>query len=518
MKRTLLGAALIGALALTGCAGPGGDGPGATEDQLDLDATINYQVVTVPSTLDPHLERSTGDRIYTFLIFDRLTQVDKAMTAQPMLATAWEFNEDATTLTMQLRDDVTFNDGTPFNAEAVVANIDRAQNLEGSTAAGAIAMVDGVEATAEFEVRFDFNAPTPEFAEILTGTVGTMISPAVIDSGQDLATDTTGAGSTAFVVDSFVPSESVHFVRSENENWDELSGRVAAINIDVVPDQRSRIAALRSGAADIAYILPDDPNGIAEAQAVAEADERYQYVAAPTGVLNAIWLNAELLPDLEVRQALVQATDAQAIAEDLSRGTCSYADQLVREGLPGHIPNFDNPLSHDVAAAEALLASVGQEGFRFDLGLISGRELVPQLVQEQHAEAGIVTELVPATAIEALTAYREDRAMSFYYQVNANPATSAIVSQDILAPNRIAGESPELAALAQQAATTVDPAERDEVYQEMMALALEQAFVVPICHLDSHHIATSDIVGLEDALIPTAQYSVDLRHIAVRQQ
>ena len=67
--------------------------------------------------------RNEDGYIY-YMVFDTLISFDEAGNLAPKLATSWETSEDGLIFTLKLRDDVTFHDGTPFNAEAVKANLD----------------------------------------------------------------------------------------------------------------------------------------------------------------------------------------------------------------------------------------------------------------------------------------------------------------------------------------------------------------------------------------------------------
>src|SRR5205807_5225457 len=81
-----------------------------------------------PPTLDPHRSGSAVDRQVFQNLFDKLVDVDDSLAIVPMLATSWAISADGRTVTLRLRQGVTFHDGTPFNADAVKANFDRMQD------------------------------------------------------------------------------------------------------------------------------------------------------------------------------------------------------------------------------------------------------------------------------------------------------------------------------------------------------------------------------------------------------
>ncbi|MCA9915749.1 MAG: ABC transporter substrate-binding protein, partial [Anaerolineae bacterium] len=109
---------VIGVLGLTACtANPADDAQG---EKIIYGLTLNV------SGIDPHINRSTELGIVLRQVYDTLVYRDPSTREfVPGLAQSWDISEDGLTYTFSLRDDVTFHDGTPFNAEAVAANLAR---------------------------------------------------------------------------------------------------------------------------------------------------------------------------------------------------------------------------------------------------------------------------------------------------------------------------------------------------------------------------------------------------------
>ena len=99
---------------------------------VDPDAVFRFGDTLPITTLDPHKATGAGYNVWLFPVYDRLVHVGPDGSTQPGLATDWSFSDDGLTLTMHLREGVTFQDGTPFDADAVKANIERGQTLETS--------------------------------------------------------------------------------------------------------------------------------------------------------------------------------------------------------------------------------------------------------------------------------------------------------------------------------------------------------------------------------------------------
>jgi len=93
---------------------------------------LNIGIRADPGSLDPATNGTFVGRIALQMFCDKLVDIDDKGNVIPMLATAWKWSDDGKTLTMDLRHDVKFQDGEPFNAEAVRYNIDRYKTLESS--------------------------------------------------------------------------------------------------------------------------------------------------------------------------------------------------------------------------------------------------------------------------------------------------------------------------------------------------------------------------------------------------
>ncbi len=85
-----------------------------------------------PDGLDPHRSRTYSGRLVYTALCDKLVDVNPDLTYAPQLATAWNWSEDGKTLTMTLREGVTYHDGEAFDAASVKFNLDRARTLPDS--------------------------------------------------------------------------------------------------------------------------------------------------------------------------------------------------------------------------------------------------------------------------------------------------------------------------------------------------------------------------------------------------
>src|SRR5690606_12811646 len=120
--------------------------------------------------------------IYLYPAYDRLTELTPDGEVIPMLAESWEFTDDDTVLRLDLRQDVVFHDGEPFNAEAVKANIERGQTLETSAVKPDLASIEEVVVVDDYTVELHLSSPGSSLPALLSDRAGMMISPGAFDN------------------------------------------------------------------------------------------------------------------------------------------------------------------------------------------------------------------------------------------------------------------------------------------------------------------------------------------------
>ena len=140
-----------------------------------------------PDVLDPDQSRTFVGRIVYASLCDKLVDITPGLEIVPMLATGWEWSGDGLTLTMKLREGVTFHDGTPFNAAAEVANIDPSQNLPESRRKSEVKSITSTVAVDDMTVAFTVAKPDATLIAQFADRAGMMLSPtAATAAGADL--------------------------------------------------------------------------------------------------------------------------------------------------------------------------------------------------------------------------------------------------------------------------------------------------------------------------------------------
>src|SRR3954464_5642819 len=135
----------------TGSAGASGTtgAPATAPANYDPEAKITMAIAAPGQTFDPFLPKTLGENVYNSMVYDKLTEQNPDGTVGPALSKSWSFAPDGKSMTMVLRPDVTFHDGTKLDAATVKANIDMYKAAKGSPSAllSSIASVDVVDPT-----------------------------------------------------------------------------------------------------------------------------------------------------------------------------------------------------------------------------------------------------------------------------------------------------------------------------------------------------------------------------------
>ncbi len=352
-SRVLAVLVAVVALLAAACGGGSGGGTGSGQaTQADPNATLRFAWSQAVSTFDPHRSGNPWDNVVYQLPYDHLIRADTFGELKPQLATKWEFVDDGKALVLDLRDDVTFVDGTKFDATAAKANLDRARFSETSAVKGLIRAIQDVQVVSPTQVRINLNGPGGNLPNFFSSSAGVMISPAAFDN-PDLDQKPVGSGMATLV--EYVPNQVVRFERNPNY-WDKEAAKAAKYEIYVQPQATTRMNMLIGGQADIANLEASQADQAKAAGLNAEA-------SASTAILN-FFMNPGKAPfdKLEAREALEHSIDRTAIVDGVFFGYGTPVAQFLPPDHWGYDPAVtpDAPgFNHDPARAKQLLVEAG---------------------------------------------------------------------------------------------------------------------------------------------------------------
>ncbi|WP_425578629.1 ABC transporter substrate-binding protein [Streptomyces gulbargensis] len=304
---------------------------------------------------------------------ETLVRLDPDGNAVPALATAWQ--RTGRTWTFTLREGVTFHDGTPLTAEAVVRSLTTA-----ARAAPKPRILDGVElttrATGPGTVTITTAADDPLVPQRLSSP---QLSILAAKAYRGRTVNPVGAGTGPFVLVRADGTASATLDRYDRY-W---GGRPKAPGIDVryVPDGTARAAALRSGEADIVEAVPVSQARLLDPDLITEV---------PMPRTNTLYLNTRRGPfkDPALRAAARRAVDARALVTGVYEGRADLAHGLLGPALPW-AAELRSPVRRPDAPA-------APRGTTVTLGTFTDRAELPetaQLLQQQLRKAGFTVEL-----------------------------------------------------------------------------------------------------------------------------
>lgn len=341
-------------------------------------------------TLDPGATTFSGVEIIDGHVFDTLVNQQPLGTFHPGLATEWSVNEDATEYTFHLRDDVTFHDGTPFNAEAVRFTFDRIVDpaLNSQMAFSFIGPYQETEVVDEYTVIVRFSSPNAAFLDGLSHPQLGPVSPtAVAALGADWGFSGI-VGTGPFMFESYTPDSEVVLVRNPDYNWgsEEVYGRTGPTDLDrlvfkLIEDPTTRLAALESGEVDMIDAVPAlDVERI-------DASESFDVLQFPqAGHGWSLIINVEKAPtnELAVRQAMAYAIDYDSVQDIVFEGLGTRACSPLTSVMFAWTDTFCQQYSYNPEEAGRILDEAGW--VMNDATGIRERDGVPLVVQHFSAE------------------------------------------------------------------------------------------------------------------------------------
>ena len=349
------------ALVMVGSACASG-GPAGTGSSDGAHFIMAWDARNEPASLDAHVEPYHGALVIDLLITHPLLILGPDGAYHPGLATSWTSSDTADSWTFTLRDDVTFQDGTPFDAEAVKYNIERilAPETQSGEMAAYIGPVERIEVVDPFTVTLHYRVPWVTALDAFRRVP--IWSPTAAEQWGVQEFDRHLVGAGPFTLAEWVPNDHVTLERWEGYGgWSSLSEtpgpvRLDGVTIQFIGEEAVLGNVVRAGAAHIAMYLPtayipdyEDVEGF-------ELIRGYQ---AGTGLGMVMNTRRAPLDNVTVRQALMHGTDQTAANDLLYDGNYLVSDGPLNTAHPCYWDGNAGYYPHDPETATSLLAQVG---------------------------------------------------------------------------------------------------------------------------------------------------------------
>ncbi|WP_158726826.1 ABC transporter substrate-binding protein [Tomitella fengzijianii] len=323
--------------------------------------TLNFAGFSMPSSLDPTKTQPAGSTGGTEManIYDLLVRYDaEKQQYVPQLAESLTESDDHLTWTIGLRDGVTFSDGTPLDAQAVVDSMNRFTKNRGANSQQFQAGVKSIEATDPQTVTVTLNAPWSEFPAILTFGYGMILAPAAYADPNNFKP--IGAG--PYTVADFAPASSLELAPRE-DYWDGKPYLDTLKFVNIAGGQ-PRIQAMDSGGVQMTFLR--SPEWVKAAEA------KYPGFYEPLNVADVLQINnREGYPgaDPNIRKAIALALDPDVINQRAFSGDGHPTTKIFAEWSKWHndVPAF----TQDTAQATQLVDAAKANGFDGNLTYVS---------------------------------------------------------------------------------------------------------------------------------------------------
>ncbi|MCC3357777.1 ABC transporter substrate-binding protein [Bacillus sp. REN16] len=467
-----------------------------TQDNLDAHKSLNAQNGRVMRSL-----------------YDSLVVELEDGTIKPWLATSWEISADNKSYLFKLREDVTFHDGTPFNAEAVKFNFERIKDpaTKSTNSLNAIGPFESAEVIDEFTVKINFSTPFAPFLSNAAKADLGMVSPAAVEKFGD-AFPQNPVGTGPFKLEKFTLGTQVELVKNEDYNWaPENAGHqgpayLDKITIQFVPEEATRVGVLQSKQVHVADIIP--PQNLV----ALKKDNQFNVIETELKQINfSLYLNPSRKPwdDVKVRKAVRSALNIKSAVDTIYLGTSEQAWSPLTKTMFSYTETVENSWKQDLEETSKLLQETGWKKGSDGLWEKDGKPLTIDLIdtqgnrekridlitvfQQQLKQAGIQLNIVSLSA----GAYDERRFNGEYdmfasSQFYGDPDVMRSIFSTkgpygLATPSRV--NVPELDEWLEQGYLEQDPEKRKEIYTKVQEYIIENVYSIPT-YLFQYSIAT----------------------------
>lgn len=397
-RRTRLFATLTAALTagttLAACSGSNsgasGGAPGGASGGV-----INWAYTSEPSSWDPVVVGATSATQLLSLIYEPLFTLAANGVPQPALATGYQYNSTGTQITIALRPNLTFQDGSPLDAEAVAYNVQRIQTQKNSALKALWSEVSSATVIDPTHVRLNLKESDYQIPYILANRSSLLASEQAAKADPDALSNKTPVGAGPFKVVKLVPDTSIT-VEKWDGYWDASDVHVKTVTISFNVDPSSLVSGLQTGTYNFVSQLPAQDVTLAQKAGLnVVSDVRRNWSAT---FLSANF-NKPPFNNPKVYQAVNYAINRQPFVDQVfGLGTASA--QPFPPTSPAFNPTVNSEYPYDPDKAKLLLqeAGIAPGSLTIELDYLGGQfNGTAELLQQQLQAVGINVKLTPQT-------------------------------------------------------------------------------------------------------------------------
>lgn len=484
-------------LTLSACGGSKDQGSGGSGNR-----SIVVGTNSIPQTLDPVQASFVEVDFADAALYDKIVDFDPKGELTPRIAQSWEYNSDATQLTLHLRDDATFHSGNPVTASDVVWTLDRAMKVNQGVASYLTAYASSTAPDAK-TVVIKLKSPSLAFVNALSKVY-------VIDSTlakQHLGNDNgqswlaqNDAGSGVYKMDSFAVNSALK-LSVFDKSWRVDKSRPSTLTFQYVPESATLRDELKAGQISVAAGLsPQDSKPFSSTkgftlQLLPSMLQRY-------AVLN----NASpVLKDPRVREAVALAYDYQGDISTILQGAGKQATGLVAPGLKCRV---ELPtVTQDVAKATSLVEQAGAKGATLTVVYQAHKtehQNVATLLQSNLTKIGLNVKLSAVTYPQwrqMITDASTTPDIAIAYDSPPFPEIGTMLnriwnSKNINQTNYSRYQNPEVDKLLSEGVASADPDQACQDFQKAQQVINDDHAIVSMVDADVRIAAADNVAGI----------------------
>ncbi|MBQ0140155.1 MAG: ABC transporter substrate-binding protein [Kurthia sp.] len=430
----------------------------------------------------------------------------------PGLAKSWETAEDGLTYTFELETGVKFQDGTDFNAEAVVTNFNRwldgdaekfpyFQSMFGGFKGDDSAVIKEVKADGDDKVVITLNRAQAPFLKNLAMSPFAIASPTALEKeGDNFEKSPVGTGPFKFV--EWKRNDSITLEKFEDYRIKDLP-KLDKLVFKSIPDNSARLNELKAGGIDLADgINPSDA-------ATIEGDDTLQLFKRPSLNVGYLGLTVTRKPfdDKKVRQAVNYAIDKQAIVDAFYEGQADVASNAMPPVIQGFNKDID-AYEYDPTKAKSLLKEAGYDGSEIELWAMPvprpympDGQKIAEAIQKNLEDVGMKAKIVNyewGTYLDKASKGEADAFLLGWTGDNgdADNFLYTLLDKDNIGSNNYTFfENEKTHKLLLDAQTEVDEDKRAKLYEEAQEILHEEAPWVPLAYSTPLLAGSKDITG-----------------------
>jgi peptide/nickel transport system substrate-binding protein len=485
----------------------------APEEQL----TWAVHVSLAPTWFDPaETPGIITPYMVLYAIHDALVKPMPGNPMAPALAESWTASSDGRSYSFTLRKGVTFHNGDPVTAEDVKFSFERYRGAAAKTLKDRVAAVDVID---PLHVRFRLKEPWPDFLLFYTSASGAgWIVPKkyverVGDEGFKKAP--VGAGPYKFV--SFTPG--VELVMDAFDRYWRKTPSVKRLVLRSIPDEATRLAALKNGEVDLAYSIRGEL--AQQLQRTPGLTLKPTVIQAPFWIYFADqWNPKSPWHDRRVRLAVNHAIDRKAINEALTLGHSRFNWSIV----PSTFEFFWQPpaYAHDQKMAKKLLAEAG-----YPNGFAAGEYFcdasysnLGEAVVADLQRIGIDVQLRPLERAAFFSGYGSKKFRNLIQAASGafGNAATRMEAFVVSGGTYVYGSYPDLDGLYREQASELGQKKREETLHRMQQLLHDKAVYAPIWELAFLNGVGPRVAESALGLIPGHAYSAPYEDVQIKKK